>query len=396
MATILHVADPRIDGRTTSDRETSDDETSDGEADAENVGGFDTVAGRARALDADAVLFTGNLFTRGRPDEDAVERVVAALDEFESAGIRFLAALGRNDQRQLDALDAVFDHPAVERLGTEPTDVGEETAVYGLDYRDNDDLRAFLDEDDQFTHASGASNTILAVPQRLSPPLGEGEATTQPYEIAGNVNVYLSAIAGGGVQDPATWEHDDNDFGVYYPGAMNPRWADETVGPQAVLYEEDGRGLSRRQVPLETTSLEAEIASLEALLSDYRQSSLDAADVETLADLYGLLSEAKSMLDGRRKEVRDVLTERTAPGSEYRGRRASVYHQHSTSRQLRDEESVVTALKGAGVERDEVTTETIDEEKVEKAVEERGIPEDAVFEERTRTYIQKRDVDLDR
>jgi DNA repair exonuclease SbcCD nuclease subunit len=391
MATILHVADPRIDGQTASGG--NEDGESESKGDAGSVGGFDTLV--ERAIDVNAVLFTGNLFTRGQPDEDAVERVVAALDEFQSAGIRFLAALGRNDQRQLDALDAVFDHPVVERLGTEPADVGEETAVYGLDYRDSEDLQAFLDEDDQFTPAAGTSNEILAVPKRLSPPLEEGEAATQPYEVAGNVNAYLDVIAGGGVQEPATWEHDDNDFGVYYPGSMNPRWADETVGPQAVLYEEDGHALSRRQVPLETTSLEAEVASLEALLSDYRQSSLESADVETLADLYGLLSEAKSMLDGRRKEVRDLLTERTAPGSEYRGRRASVYHQHSTSQRLRDEDSVVAALKGAGVERDEVTTETLDERKVEEVVEERGIPEDAVFEEHTRTYIQKRDVNID-
>jgi len=385
MATILHVADPRIDSPTVSG----------GASDADSVGGFETLVERSRALNANAVLFTGNLFTRSQPDEEVVERVVGYLDEFEAAGVRFLAVLGRNDKRQLDALGPVFDHPVVERLGTDPADVGENTAVYGLDYRDADELEAFLDEDDQFTPAAGASNSILALPRKIAPPLDEAEAVSQPYEVAANVNAFVDVIAGGGVQEPATWEHDDNDFGIYYPGSMNPRWGDEVTGPQAICYEEENQRLARRQMPLETTSLDAEVASLEALLSGYQQSSLDGADVETLADLYGLLSEAESMLGDRRKEVRDVLLDRTAPGSEYRGRRASVYHYHSTSTRLRDEESVLTALEGAGVERDEVTTETIDQDKVAEVVEERGVPEDAVFEERTRTYIQKRDVDVD-
>jgi hypothetical protein len=385
MATILHVADARIDSPTVA---SAND-------DADSVGGFETLAERSRALDADAVLFTGNLFTRSQPDAEVVERVVEHLDQFESSGVRFLAVLGRNDERQSDALEPVFDHSVVERLGTDPTDVGEDTAVYGLDYPDEDELDAFLDADDQFTHAAGASNSILALPRKLSPPLDDAEAVSQPYEVAGNVNVFLDIVAGGGAQAPATWTHDDNDFGVYYPGSMNPRWADETMGPQAIRYEEANQRLTRRQVPLETTSLDAELASLEGLLSEYQRSSLDAADVETLADLYGLLSEAESMLGDRRKEVRDALLDRTAPGSEYRGRKASVYHYHSTSTRLRDEESVLTALEGVGVERDAVTTETLDEEKVTEVVEERGIPEDAVFDEQTRTYIRKRDVDLD-
>lgn len=379
MATILHVADSRIDASRVEDDE--------------SVGGFDVLVDRSRALDVDAVLFTGNLFTRGTPDADAVERVVAALDDLEASGVRFLAILGRNDKRQEDALEAVFDHPVVERLGADPADVGDETAVYGVDYRDGEEFRAFLDEGDQFTYASETSNAILALARKLTPPLDD-EATVRPYELAANVNVYLDVIAGGGVQDAATWEHDDNDFGVYYPGSMNERWADGTTGPQAVLYEEERGGLSRRQVPLETTSLEEEVASLEALLSEYKQSSLETADVETLTDLYGLLSEARSMMENRRKDVRDVLIDRTAPDSEYRGRLASVYHSHSTYNQLRDEESVFTALDGAGVDRDEVMTESIDKDKVAEVVAERGIPEEAVFEERTRTSIRKRDVNL--
>lgn len=429
MATILHVADPRIDHETSA--ESADGEESDGDTEsADDLGGFGTLVERARGLGVEAVLFTGNLFSRGRPDEKAVARVVGHLDDLDAAGIRFLALLGRNDKRHLDALDPVFDHSAVERLGTKPADVGETTAIYGVDYRDSDDLRAFLDDEDQLTPAAGASNTMLAIPRKLSPPLDEAEAVTQPYEIAANVNAYLDAIAGGGIQEAATWSHDDNDFGVYYPGSMNPRWADAIDGPQAILYEEDGYDLVRRQVSLdapsaaaegvllgdedtpsdaeagssseggatgdsETTPLDAEIASLESLLSEYDQSSLADADVETLADLYGLLSEAKSMLDDRRKEVRDVLLEKTAPGSQYRGTRASVYHYHSTSRRLRDEESVLAALEGAGVSRDEVTTETVDSEKVAEVVESGDVPEDAVFDEQTRTYIQKREVDLD-
>lgn len=392
MATILHVSDPRIDSHAVSGGDADSDSDPD-----DAVGGFRTLVDRARAVDADAVLFTGNLFTRSNPDPDVVERVVGYLDEFEAAGVRFLAVLGRNDVRQRDALGPVFDHPVVERLGTDPTDVGEETAIYGLDYRDDDELDAFLDEDDQFTPAAGTSNEILAIPRKLSPPIDEAEAVSQPYEIAGNVNAFLDVIAGGGAQDPATWKHDDNDFAVYYPGSMNPHWSDEVNGPQAIRYEEDegDHRLTRRLVPLETTSLDREVASLEALLSEYQRASLEGADVETLADLYGLLSEAKSMLDDRRTEVRDLLLDRTAPGSEYRGQRASVYHYHSTSTRLRDEESVFTALEGAGVERDAVTTETLDEEKVAEVVEEREVPEDAVFEEQTRTYIQKRDVDVD-
>lgn len=381
MATILHVADPRIDP-------SADPAETDFDC-------LDALVERARALNVEAVLFTGNLFSRGRPDEAAVERVAGYLDDLDAAGVRFLAVLGRNDRRQRDALAPVFDHEAVERLGTDPADVGEYTAVYGLDHRDADDLRTFLDGDDQFTHASGTSNAILAVPQKVAPPIDEAEAATRPYEVASNVNVYLDAIAGGGVRDPATWEHDDNEFGVYYPGSMNDRWAADPAGPQAVAYDETDRSLDRRQVPLDAVALGDELASLETLLGEYDRGDLESADVETLTDLYGLLAEAKSMLDDRRKEVRDVLLDRTAPGTGYSGSKASIHHHHSTYRQLRDEESVLTALEGAGVDREAVTTETVDEEKVAEVVEERGVPEDAVFEERTRTYIQKRDLNLD-
>jgi hypothetical protein len=134
------------------------------------------------------------------------------------------------------------------------------------------------------------------------------------------------------------------------------------------------------------------IAELEAA------ESADVSEMETaaLADSYAVLSKAKSAIEDHRTAARDELTSRVGPGETVSGSAASVATAKRRRRSLRDDETVESVLREHGVSVEHVTTETIDSEKVEAALDEcETVAEDEVFEITENEYVQRRDLDLD-
>lgn len=386
---ILHVSDTRSGAGSAGEEDPLD--------------GFGDVTRRARNLAVDAIIHTGNLVDDQAPNEQTLDRLEDELDAIYGDGIRLCYVEGRRDRAgnwNPWSDDRIGGHPAVEHLDQQPTDLGDDVAVFGLDYLPSDDFVDTIENsDDAFTPAAGVTHQLLALHQSVSPPIDREIATAQAFEIATSVNLYLDAIAGGGTLETKVWEHEDSGLGVYYPGTTNPHLFDTNVErPEAILYESlvDGT-LRRRVVPIDPPSPTAELSALRELLSGYEQMDLENAKTETLIDLYGLLAETCSRLDDRRTEVRDVLLDRTRAGQTAIGELASVHHQRSTSHRLRDDDEVLEALERAGVDADRVveTVERVDDEAVEEVVEESPeLSVDDVFEEQVREYIRKKDVAL--
>jgi hypothetical protein len=451
---LLHVGDARIrpaDERSAGERPADErsagerpaDEQSAGERLAdEQTGGLDAVRTTAASRDVDAVLFAGNLFSVAEPDPAAVESVEATLDEFAADDIRFCYVAGARDTAgdwNPWSDDALGGHHAVEHLDREPTDVGDDTAVYGLDDHTPSEFRAFLDDrDEQFTPAAGRSYFLLVLTQEIAPPAERSQADARAFEVATNVNLYLDAIAGGGRRDPAEWEHDDSGLGVHYPGSANPYWADEE--PTGFLYE-TGDGTLRRETvrlhaggesdsgPKQTASSSGEsavgggdteptepaeqtrpshtssdprqhpeVTRLRDFLRAFETRPVESADTETLIDLYALLSKGAAQLDDRRKTVRDELEARTETGERLDGQFSTVSHAAYTRRSVRDEEVVLSTLDDAGIDPDTVveTVERIDEDALAEAAESHpDLSVEDVFEESTQRQIRREDVTLD-
>jgi hypothetical protein len=405
---LLHVGDTRI--RAAHERDADDDPT----------GGLTTIRERAESLDAD-VLFTGNLFSVTEPAAETVQPVRDCLDTFADAEITLYYIVGARDSagdwNPWDD-DALGTHPAAEHLDTNPTDVGPETAVFGIDDLAPSAFQSFLhDREEQFVRAAGVSQQLLVVSQEIAPPAKRGSADARAFEVATNVNLHLDVIAAGGTPHPAEWEHDDTGLGVYYPGSANPYWAEEA--PKGVVYEtnedgelrrgtvtldsdeapfpgtageasspettreasspatareasspettsddteteaaarsdESGSGASETTVQLSDPREHPEVTRLVDFFRAYEEYDLEGADTETLIDLYALCSRGKSFLESRRRDVRDALEERTERGQTLDGRYSTVEHREYTTQSLRDDDTVHSALSRAGVDADRV------------------------------------------
>ncbi|WP_436910276.1 hypothetical protein [Halosimplex marinum] len=134
------------------------------------------------------------------------------------------------------------------------------------------------------------------------------------------------------------------------------------------------------------------VAELEAM------ESADVSGLETaaLADSYAVLSKAKSEIEELRTAVRDELTSRVEPDETVAGSVGSVTGAKRRRRSLRDDETVAAALREHGVPVERVTTETVDEEKVEAVLDERAtVAEDELFEVTESEYVRRRDLDLE-
>ncbi|MFB6175820.1 MAG: hypothetical protein ABEI99_01500 [Halobaculum sp.] len=468
---LLQVGDTRIRAASDRDTESSDsaadtaatDDPADAATDAtadsnepDPTGGLEAVRKRAVSLDADAVVFTGNLFSVTDPDTETVEPVRDCLDRFVDDELTLYYVVGARD-RAGDwnpwAEDALGCHPAVEHLDTEPTDIGPEVAVFGIDNRAPEALKSFLHEaDDQFVNASGVGHQLLVLSQSISPPIQRREADAQAFEVASNVNLYVDRLLAGGTPHPGEWTHDDSDFAVTYAGSGNPYWAeddptgvlyevaddirhavvtlvgeddpftggedsddaavdsvtdsDDTAGPTATDSDDTtadtGSALtdeSAREAPSDADPRQhAEVTRLRDFFESYREYDLGETDTETLVDLYALYSRSKSLFESRRRDIRDELEARTDGDQTLDGSFSTVEHHSYTSQSLRDEESVRSALKRADVDPDSVveTVERIDEDALTDVVEASSeLSRDDVFEESTRQQIRRKEIDME-
>jgi len=144
-------------------------------------------------------------------------------------------------------------------------------------------------------------------------------------------------------------------------------------------------------VTLATSEVDEEIAQLRRALT-FEPSDVENADVETLADLYGLAARAKSVFDERRKELRDELVEPVEEDRRVEGRYASVDRNTRRSRNAKAADVVYETAENAGLDRDEVTT--VDTSALRDLVDQGEIDEGAVFDVKRRPYVRVGDVDL--
>lgn len=163
------------------------------------------------------------------------------------------------------------------------------------------------------------------------------------------------------------------------------REAEDAIGTQVVDEGDTSPDADRHEPDLQ-------VYSDALLLTDTleRHSMDDLGDLETdaLVNLYTVLSDVQRSADDLQKEIADVLLERLHHDRPVSGQFGSVQR---TQRQLRDENTVLTALEAAGINREQVTS--VDREKVDDALEVTELSESDLYEIDTTEYVRKADVD---
>lgn len=391
-----------------------------------------SVEGLRRAVDAalehsvDALVHTGNLLRRPTPDEADIEVLAEGLSPLAEADITLYVVAGpREAAGETDSLAPLVERAPIERLGATPTYIDDTVALYGVDRGvDLSGALGDLVDDDLRTH------NVLCLHRELSPPMNPYAVDLKPFELTDDSAVFLNTVLAGGSDDPREWVADDYGYRVAYPGTTNPEVADEPGDrPTAALLtvhsadnverevlelrpegmtggEEPGAGASPAgpDTDDEPTTAEADTAAPGAVtpeaemaplldLLDYEAASLADADTETLADLYGLLSRAKSLLDDRRKEVGEALETRLAGDETCTGEYATVRRNRSTRRTPKDDETVFAALDEADIDRDTVLG--IDSSTLRDLADEGEVPEERVFDREERTYIRRQDLSVE-
>ncbi|MFA9427080.1 exonuclease SbcCD subunit D [Natronorubrum sp. A-ect3] len=360
------------------------DDTTAGQA-----GGLPEIVDRAIARDVDAVLHTGNLFRRPTPTDADVSFAIDTLERLVEHSIDCYAISGRREVRSDQSpITSLNDAGVIDHLGSKPVILDGTVALYGIDYTEEPDV--FAEQLENLTEERGMTYTIVAAHQHIWPPAKKDESVIGALEAADTAAPFISEIAAGGRTSPATWEADRYSYRVTYTGSSNPAAIDDDPVASLVTVD-DHETATRTPVPIFTTEPDSE---LELLKSVCKQEPVeyDDLDTETLVDLYGLSSKAKSSIESRRRELRDELTDRLADGEQKQGQYATVRNVVQTRRNLRDEDEVVRALEDAGIDPNEVVE--ISSKAVRKLADNGDVAGDRVFDEQERVVIQRSDLSL--
>ena len=114
-------------------------------------------------------------------------------------------------------------------------------------------------------------------------------------------------------------------------------------------------------------------------------------ETDTLVNLYTLLSDVQRNANELRQSVTDVLLARLHHDRPVSGQYGSVQRTTRRNRSLKDEETVLSALEAAGIDRERVLG--VDREKVDDALEVTTLSESDVYDIEERTYVRKAEVD---
>ena len=120
-------------------------------------------------------------------------------------------------------------------------------------------------------------------------------------------------------------------------------------------------------------------------------SNLAELETDTLVNLYTLLSDVQRNANEFRQSVTDVLLARLHHDRPVSGQYGSVQRTTRRNRSLKDEETVLSALEAAGIDRERVLG--VDREKVDDALEVTTLSESDVYDIEERTYVRKAEVD---
>ena len=138
----------------------------------------------------------------------------------------------------------------------------------------------------------------------------------------------------------------------------------------------------------------ADMLLLIDVLEREEMSALDKVETSVLINLYTLLSDVQRNANDLRKDVTDVLLDRVQHDRPAHGQYGSVQRTTRQNRSLKDDETVLEAFEGTGIDREQVTG--VDRGKVDEALEVVSVPESAVYDVSESEYVRKADVDEER
>jgi len=121
--------------------------------------------------------------------------------------------------------------------------------------------------------------------------------------------------------------------------------------------------------------------------------ALENVETPGLVNLYTLLSDVQRNANDLRQDVRSVLLDRLHHDQPVSGQFGSVQRTSRRNRSLKDDETVLSLLEDAGIERERVTT--VDDSKVDDALEVTQLSESDVYDVEQSEYVRKADVDED-
>lgn len=236
MTTVLHVSDTHL-----GNRQYGSDVRKDDMAEA-----FDQAIEIAVNENVDAVIHTGDLFDSRTPSLPEVTRCIQTLRKLDKADIPFYGIVGNHD-RKMDQqwLDLIRETGTAERLSREPTMVGGDVAVYGIDSVTKPSWHS-KDFSLEPPEDSGAF-TLLCMHQLLAPPIPGSEdfmADHSAEEVLDRVGIDLDALALGDYHKPE--EDVVNDVPVWYAGSTE-RCSLSEKEPRSVSLLEIEDGTIRRQ-----------------------------------------------------------------------------------------------------------------------------------------------------
>ncbi|EMA43590.1 MULTISPECIES: hypothetical protein [Halococcus] len=122
--------------------------------------------------------------------------------------------------------------------------------------------------------------------------------------------------------------------------------------------------------------------------------ALDAVETPALVNLYTLLSDVQRNANDLRQDVTDILLTRVQHDRPAHGQYGSVQRTTRQNRSLKDDEKVLEAFEGTGIDREQLVG--VDRGKVDEALEVVSVPESAVYDVSESEYVRKADVDEER
>jgi len=242
MTTLLHISDTHLGNRQYGSDVRKDD----------MIEAFDQAINVALDENVDAVVHTGDLFDSRTPSLPEVTRCIQTLRKLDKADIPFYGIVGNHDRKMDEQwLDLIRETGTAERLSREPTIVGGDVAIYGIDsvtkpswHSKNFTLESPEDSD---------AFTLLCMHQLLAPPIPGSEdfmADHSTKEVLDRVGIDLDALALGDYHKP---EEDVVDgVPVWYAGSTERCSLSEEEPRSVSLLEIEDGTIRRRKYELDT------------------------------------------------------------------------------------------------------------------------------------------------
>jgi len=352
-------------------------------------GGLGTVVRRAIDRDVDAVVHTGNLFRSPEPRSRTIDAVRAALADLRDAGIPCYLVAGTNETTGDGAAIADLREDDLARdIGASPVRI-DDLALYGVDHAESGEAfrrdLAALEPTEAYTY------NVVACHQRIWPPLDSSGADSSAFDAMEATDVFVDDLLAGGSVEPLAWTNDEFGLRVTYAGSTNPGNREDgavATGTLIVASTDEDR---HERIPLTATSPAEEVEQLRAAL-DHEPADLESADIETLADCYGLAARARELFDERRRELREELLGRVHEDARIQGQYAAITRTTARRRVTKPDREVFDALRQAGVNPYEVLE--LDTSALRALSEAGRIADDDVFDREERIYVRVSETEL--